>query len=51
MTEEFAKVNPFQRVPVINDDGFQLTERLVQQFGCVVFVVIMFSTSREKNLN
>ena len=27
MTEEFAKVNPFQRVPVINDDGFQLTER------------------------
>ncbi|BES96725.1 glutathione s-transferase [Nesidiocoris tenuis] len=26
MTEEFGKLNPFQKVPVIDDDGFVLTE-------------------------
>lgn len=26
---EFTKLNPFQKVPVIEHDGFVLTERLV----------------------
>lgn len=25
--EEFTKVNPFQKIPVIDHDGFVLTER------------------------
>jgi glutathione S-transferase len=27
MTEEFIKINPFKKVPVIDDSGFILTER------------------------
>jgi len=28
MTDEFAQINPFKKVPVIDDSGFILTERL-----------------------
>lgn len=27
MTNEYAKINPFKKVPAISDDGFLLTER------------------------
>ena len=27
MTDEYAQINPFKRVPAINDSGFLLTER------------------------
>jgi glutathione S-transferase len=27
MTKEFIQINPFKRVPVIDDSGFILTER------------------------
>ena len=29
MTDDYAKINPFQKVPAIDDDGFCLTERFV----------------------
>ena len=29
MTPEYEKVNPFKRVPAMNDDGFLLSERYV----------------------
>jgi glutathione S-transferase len=28
MTDEYAQINPFKKVPVIDDCGFILTERL-----------------------
>jgi glutathione S-transferase len=28
MTNEYAQINPFKKVPVIDDTGFILTERL-----------------------
>ncbi len=28
MSDEFAQINPFKKVPVIDDSGFILTERL-----------------------
>ncbi len=28
MTDEYGKINPFKKVPVIDDSGFILTERL-----------------------
>jgi glutathione S-transferase len=31
MTDEYAKINPFKKVPVIDDSGFILTERLEQK--------------------
>jgi glutathione S-transferase len=31
MTDEYAQINPFKKVPVIDDSGFILTERLEQQ--------------------
>jgi len=27
MGDDFGKINPFRKVPVIDDDGFKLTER------------------------
>lgn len=27
MTDEYSKINPFKKVPVIDDDGYILTER------------------------
>lgn len=27
MTDEYARINPFKKVPAIDDDGFILTER------------------------
>jgi glutathione S-transferase len=27
MGDEFGKINPFRKVPVIDDNGFKLTER------------------------
>ncbi len=27
MTDEFGQLNPFRKVPVIDDSGFKLTER------------------------
>ena len=29
LTDEYAKINPFKKVPVIDDSGFILTERFV----------------------
>lgn len=29
MGDEYAKINPFKKVPVIDDDGFILTERFI----------------------
>jgi hypothetical protein len=31
MTDEYAQINPFKKVPVIDDSGFILTERFEQQ--------------------
>jgi glutathione S-transferase len=28
MSDEYARINPFKKVPVIDDSGFILTERL-----------------------
>ena len=30
MTDEYARINPFKKVPVIDDSGFILTERFEQ---------------------
>ena len=29
MGDEFGKINPFRKVPVIDDNGFKLTERYI----------------------
>lgn len=30
--EEYSKLNPFKKVPVIDDNGFILTERYAMEF-------------------
>ena len=49
-TEGFARINPFKKVPVIDDDGFILTERFdwrknntVQIYFHFVILVWLFS--------
>lgn len=40
MTDDFAKINPFQLVPAIDDNGFKLTERfVVNLFWCISRIV------------
>lgn len=31
MSEEYMRINPFKKVPVIDDDGFLLTERYFEE--------------------
>ena len=46
LTDEYAQINPFKKVPVIDDDGFILTERFAFVFGGNSFVsMISFSRS------
>ena len=35
ISADFEKVNPFKQVPVIDDDGFRLSERLKLFDQCV----------------
>lgn len=43
LTEEFGKVNPFKKVPVIDHDGFKLPERLGRSriIKCKFVLIIM----------
>jgi len=40
MTDEFAKINPFKRVPAIDHDGFKLAETMaIMRYLCTQFPV------------
>ena len=34
MMDDYARINPFKKVPAIDDSGFILTERLVSKNRC-----------------
>ena len=36
ISADFEKVNPFKQVPVIDDDGFKLSERLKSCYQCLI---------------